>query len=434
MFAEEPAAPLAPILVPITLQDDANLAELSTTECLSCPVERAAKLLRDTAKGKKIESVETFEDAIVYSGTTHEEFGNELNGRVVLDAQRYGKVFYISLGGEGKHPVLHFGMTGMLQVRGNAPTYYRENGRKKANVDEWPPRFAKFVLRLVPTDGPETPSGSGAGIPAEGGSSGATEIAFLDPRRLARIRLCSSPRTEPPISELGFDPILSMPPLETFAAAVRKRTCPIKALLLDQSFSAGVGNWVADEILYHARIHPEQRCNTLTDQQIKELHEKTIYVARTAVDANADDSLFPENWLFKHRWGKGKSKKKGTESERPLLLPSGTPATIKWITVGGRTSAYVVELQSLQRKGQADLTEAEVEDGESDLTPLEESESDVSKRRSGRKRKVRSSSEDQQLRCKGYSQTGQTSRTSYKITEILEPKAPAPKRARRSKK
>lgn len=73
----------------------------------------------------------------------------------------------------------------------------------------------------------------------------ATELAFIDPRRLARIRLAREPLNEPPISELGFDPILSMPDFEDFAALVRKRKCPVKALLLDQSFSAGVGNWVA---------------------------------------------------------------------------------------------------------------------------------------------------------------------------------------------
>ena len=74
-----------------------------------------------------------------------------------------------------------------------------------------------------------------------------TEVAFLDVRRLGRIRLCKSPLTEPPISNMGFDPILSMPDFEDFSKGVLKRACPIKALLLDQSFSAGVGNWVAGE-------------------------------------------------------------------------------------------------------------------------------------------------------------------------------------------
>lgn len=71
------------------------------------------------------------------------------------------------------------------------------------------------------------------------------QIAFVDARRLGRIRLCKSPLDEPPISSLGFDPILCMPALDDFSSLVSKRGSPIKALLLDQSFSAGVGNWVA---------------------------------------------------------------------------------------------------------------------------------------------------------------------------------------------
>lgn len=77
----------------------------------------------------------------------------------------------------------------------------------------------------------------------------ALELAFLDTRRLGRIRLCAEPLNEPPISELGFDPILSMPSLEDLTPQVLKRKAPIKAVLLDQSFSAGVGNWVAGKCL-----------------------------------------------------------------------------------------------------------------------------------------------------------------------------------------
>ena len=129
-----------------------------------------------------------------------------------------------------------------------------------------------------------------------------TEVAFVDVRRLGRIRLCKSPRTEPPISELGFDPILSMPSLNEFSSMVRRRSCPIKALLLDQSFSAGVGNWVADEILYNARIYPGQRCNALTDSQISSLHHFVANICETAVAVDADSQHYPSHWLFRHRW------------------------------------------------------------------------------------------------------------------------------------
>ena len=96
--------------------------------------------------------------------------------------------------------------------------------------------FPKFILHLnVPAVSEE----------AIGKEDTETLIAFVDARRLGRIRLCADPLKEPPISTLGFDPLLCMPTLEEFSRNVLKRSCPIKALLLDQSFSAGVGNWVA---------------------------------------------------------------------------------------------------------------------------------------------------------------------------------------------
>ncbi|KAG8814998.1 hypothetical protein FRB91_001698 [Serendipita sp. 411] len=212
-------------------------------------------------------------------------------------------------------------MTGAIHVRGQEALYYR---RKPKGQEQWPPRFMKFILHFEPQEPNSAP----------------VEIAFVDARRLGRIRLCKEPLKEPPISNLGFDPILSMPSLEDFEAKVLKRGCPIKALLLDQSFSAGVGNWIADEVLFHSAIHPEQTCKSLTSEQIQSLHHNIVYVCQTAVDVNADSSQFPPHWLFQHRWGKGKDKS-------TMTLPSGEKAKIKWITVGGRTSAVVQQVQKL---------------------------------------------------------------------------------------
>ncbi|KAK7041782.1 hypothetical protein VNI00_009071 [Paramarasmius palmivorus] len=287
-------------------------------------VERAANQLKRIGLGKKIQQVEANEDNIVFSETTAEEFTAEITGRTIMDVKRYGKTFYIELDGTGKFPVLHFGMTGMLQVRGELAMYYKETPRKATT--DWPPRFVKFILHLFDEETNTT-----------------TEVAFLDARRLGRIRLRTSPSTEPPISELGFDPILCMPTLDDFSELVLKRSCPIKALLLDQSFSAGIGNWVADEVLYHSRVHPEQRSNTLSEEQLTSLHLHIQSVCQTAISVDADDSKFPETWLFKHRWGKGKGKGTGPG----LKLPDGRPATLQWITVGGRTSAFISELQHL---------------------------------------------------------------------------------------
>jgi formamidopyrimidine-DNA glycosylase len=93
---------------------------------------------------------------------------------------------------------------------------------------------------------------------------------------------------------------------------------------------------VRDEILYHAKLHPEQYSDTFSLAQLKQLHSSIMYVCQTAVDALGDSSKFPDEWLFKHRWGKGKKDSSST-------LPNG--AKITFVTVGGRTSCIVPSVQ-----------------------------------------------------------------------------------------
>lgn len=103
-------------------------------------VNKAVNLINRIGVGKVIQKVETVEDTIVFAGTTHDDFvrfkslpplfnqpiyrkAKELTGRTLESAGRYGKVFYLNLSGSGKMPVLHFGMTGMLQVHLKPPIF-----------------------------------------------------------------------------------------------------------------------------------------------------------------------------------------------------------------------------------------------------------------------------------------------------------------------
>ena len=113
-----------------------------------------------------------------------------------------------------------------------------------------------------------------------------------------------------------------------------------------------------DEVLYNARIHPEQYSNTLSAAQVKQLHKSIQYVCGFAVDSLADSSKFPEEWLFKHRWGKGK---KDSASE----LPNG--AKIVFLTVGGRTSCVVPSMQKKTGPVAKDIDDAVDEDAEVDV-------------------------------------------------------------------
>ncbi len=94
------------------------------------------------------------------------------------------------------------------------------------------------------------------------------------------------------------------------AAFFRRRArSPIKAVLLMQERFPGIGNWMADEILWRAALHPKQPAGTLTAAQIKTLHRECRWVCRQAfkvIDGEGDALPEPpKTWLFPHRWEDG---------------------------------------------------------------------------------------------------------------------------------
>ena len=120
-----------------------------------------------------------------------------------------------------------------------------------------------------------------------------------------------------------------MPSASRFSALVRARGANLKSLLLDQSFAAGVGNWIADEALFQAGIDPRRRASSLTDAEARQLGGKLRTIVSRAVGANADDSRYPRTWLFHRRWGK----------RDDARTARGEP--IEHVTIGGRTTAWV---------------------------------------------------------------------------------------------
>ncbi|KAI9837927.1 MAG: hypothetical protein M1837_002666 [Sclerophora amabilis] len=281
-------------------------------------IARLVHYLRKHLLGKTVSAVKVQEDNIVYgkAGTTADQFQKAITGKKVVDVGQQGKYFWMIMSSP-PHPLLHCSMTGWFKFSNDNSGYYKP---AKPEKESWPPRYWKFILETQ-------------GEPH-------TEAAFVDPRRLGRIRLidCDGDkiRQTSPLDQNGPDPVIDKDKLtqDWFTKKVRSKRVPLKAFLLDQANISGVGNWVADEILYNAKIHPEQYTNSLRDDQLRQLHQSLLYVCSTAVDLLADSSKFPEEWLMKHRWGKGK---KGN------TLPNGERIT--HMTVGGRTSAVVPGVQ-----------------------------------------------------------------------------------------
>ncbi|KAG8466180.1 hypothetical protein KFE25_001936 [Diacronema lutheri] len=262
-----------------------------------------------------------FDDKVIAEGLTAERLTSALVGLWVLAARRRGKQMWLELGASRdaktaiSNLLIHLGMTGAVLARGGEGPKYK---RLTIDATVWPPKFTKLELSLADETGCTC------------------SLAYTDSRRFGRILLREGDATlSPPILALAADPILNPPSAEEFARMLARPTTSIKAALLDQSrLVCGVGNWVADEVLYQARILPSAPCNALSAEQCAALHATLIDVCTTACKANADSSLFPPAWLFHHRWA--------NQTTGSISSPLGR---ICFDTVGGRTTAFLPHVQ-----------------------------------------------------------------------------------------
>ena len=254
-------------------------------------VEAARKAALRHLKGRRIVAVDCQTDAIVLSGVSPRRIEKALRGATIEGAGRFGKHLWFELDLK-PWPVFHFGMTGGFHYYG---------------VTDAAPRFLKLELVL----------------------DNDQRFGFADARRFGRLRLAHDPMNEPPLLRLGHDPLFGLPAAAELAGEIGKRTAPIKAVLLDQTTFAGVGNWIADEVLYQAGIAPQRMAQGLSLAEIRRLRTTLLRVIRRAVAVDADSDRFPSTWLFHHRWGRVKNSK------------TAEGAAIVHDTVGGRTTAWV---------------------------------------------------------------------------------------------
>lgn len=257
-------------------------------------VETARRSAERALGGKRMERVEAAEDLLIFDRAPPAAVAEALIGRTVNGSGRKGKYFWLLLD-RPPHPVFHFGMSGRL--------FTYQDG-------EPPPRYCK--LEIVVSDG--------------------TAAAFADVRRLGRIRLAGDPEREPPISLLGFDPLTSLPSTRELQHRLESRRGRLKAVLLDQSFSAGVGNWLADEVLYQARLSPLRPANQLSPDEARRLRAALKSVVERSVALDADAARFPRHWIFHHRWDR-----------RIGTTPRGEPLVRQ--RIGGRTTAWAPDRQ-----------------------------------------------------------------------------------------
>jgi len=165
---------------------------------------------------------------------------------------------------------------------------------------------------------------------------GGPDLAFRDPRMFGRLRLWKGKgepewwsSIPPAILSPAFTP-------EALAAFLRRRAgSPIKAVLLMQERFPGIGNWMADEVLWRAGFHPRAKAGAFGERARRALHRALREVCRDALRVIGKDwSDPPGSWLFNHRWEKGG---RCPRSRGPLLHAA----------VGGRTTCWSPRRQVL---------------------------------------------------------------------------------------
>lgn len=119
--------------------------------------------------------------------------------------------------------------------------------------------------------------------------------------RFAKVFTSADPLNEPPISELGKDSYTELPEEQAFCEMMSAQRRSIKAVLLDQGVLCGIGNWVADEVLYQAKLYPEMRACDLEEEEMKSLRTAIKDVLAKAVEVDADAARLPTEWLFHYR-------------------------------------------------------------------------------------------------------------------------------------
>lgn len=210
-------------------------------------VEAYRRLAEETALGRPVAAVDAPDAWILKRGLTAAAATAALEGRAFLSARRRGKLLLLETGplvpagAGGDGPVLgvRFGMTGRLLVDdrpGVDQLLYSSQRRETA--------WERFALRF-----------------ADGG-----RMVLLDPRRLGGIEL------DPDESRLGPDARTVTPgDLRRLLAGSR---APLKARLMDQARIAGIGNLLADEILWRAGLAPTREAGSLRPAEVRRLHAR----------------------------------------------------------------------------------------------------------------------------------------------------------------
>ena len=249
----------------------------------------------DCGLGQKVVAVQLHPQKRIFRGTETGKLVNCVTGHRLLRSFARGKQLLFEFGG-GNWIGIHLGMSGKLMS--NSARFR-------------PGKHDHLVLQQT-----------------------REALVLRDPRLFGRVRFHHG-RSKPDWWHGGGPDIDSKEFNLRFVDAFldRHRRAPIKAVLLLQTGFIGIGNWMADEILWRARIAPSMPAGALSRPQRARLFRETQFVARESLRiVGRDFSEPPANWLIHQKW-----KSSG-------VCPRHGSALRKEI-IGGRTTAWCPQCQ-----------------------------------------------------------------------------------------
>jgi formamidopyrimidine-DNA glycosylase len=131
-------------------------------------------------------------------------------------------------------------------------------------------------------------------------------LVFTDLRHFGRVRLHLG--SAPPSFWTALPPSLSSGEFTPFAMRAfcdRRARSALKTVLLDQRRFPGIGNWMADEILWRARLAPDRLAGSLDEASAARLYRAIRWVSAAALRVVDASWEYPRTWLFRHRWEDG---------------------------------------------------------------------------------------------------------------------------------
>jgi formamidopyrimidine-DNA glycosylase len=243
-------------------------------------VETVARGLRGFVLGKKIERVIVHSQKKIFGAP--KDYHTHVHGAQVTGIERRGKWLIINLSTDW-HLVIHLKMTGQLLFQAKLK---KQRPTKLSQFDQ-------FTVTTAPTFlGGHTMGTEIAQLPnshtrAEILFSNGGRLFFQDMRLFGYIHLLSDTELQEYFAtiDLGPEPMDATFSLDYFTSLCKRRArTSIKALLLDQSAIAGLGNIYVDEACWLAKVRPQRRVGSLTTVERKRLWAACRNILNEAIE------------------------------------------------------------------------------------------------------------------------------------------------------